>query len=154
MQENEFTENIDETEYESSTSANQNVNTKTRPDICINEKYIENMRPIPGNRSYASTTKYGQKIFVVGDSHIKIIRRNLFNNSIVGGKSYIKSFDGSNTKRLHHYITPTLVDEKPDIVVIHVGFNDINNNNYASVNINTIAENIVEIGIKKASITE
>ena len=104
------------------------------------------MRTIPGNRTYASTTKYGQKIILVGDSHVKSIRRNLFNKSIVKGKSHIKAFSGSNAKQLNHHIISTLEDDKPDIVIVHVGSNDVNNYNYREVNPIEVAQRIIDIG--------
>ena len=44
-----------------------------RLDVCTTEKYISNFKPltVPGNSNYASITKNGRKILVVGDSHIK-----------------------------------------------------------------------------------
>ena len=52
---------------------------RRRPEICITEKYINNQyqtNVIPGHCTYASTTKYGQKIYVVGDSHVRGIRKD------------------------------------------------------------------------------
>ena len=52
-----------------------------------NRKYIENKHETPRrkidprNRSYASTTDYGKKIFVGGDIHIKRISKETFNSS-------------------------------------------------------------------------
>ena len=79
-----------------------------RPLVAITEKYINAQREpprkvVPGNRSYASTTKYGKKICVVGDSHISRIKKNLFNNSIRNSKAYLNSFRGANIKRLNHF---------------------------------------------------
>ena len=46
-----------------------------------NNVHIENaVRTVLRNRSYSSSTKHGKKISVVGDSHIRRIRRNLFIN--------------------------------------------------------------------------
>ena len=44
-----------------------------RPDIRVTENYIKNFTPvtIPGNSNYASISKNGRKIHVVGDSHVK-----------------------------------------------------------------------------------
>ena len=68
-----------------------------RPDNCITEKYLnnhvtlrKNQRVVPGNKTYASVTKYGKKIVVIGDSHLKRIKRNLFKNSFDNAKSFIK----------------------------------------------------------------
>ena len=55
---------------------------------------------VPGNRSYSSTTKYDKKIYGVTDSHIRRIKRNLFNNSLYEGKAQVNGFSGGNIKRL------------------------------------------------------
>ena len=37
---------------------------------------------VAGNRSYSSTTNYGNKICVTGENHTRRIKRYLFNNSL------------------------------------------------------------------------
>ena len=100
---------------------------KRRPDICITENYIRNFTlvTIPGNSNYASISKSGCKILVVGDSHVKRIRRIDFNKELRHGEPYVRSFSGATSKQLDHYIIPSLVDDKPDAFIIHVGTNDI-----------------------------
>ena len=100
---------------------------KRRPDICITKNYIRNFTlvTISGNSNYASISKSGCKIFVVGDSHVKQIRRIDFNIELRHGKVYVRSFSGATSKQLDHYIMPSLVDDKPDAFIIHVGTNDI-----------------------------
>ena len=46
---------------------------KRRPDICVTENYIKNFTPItiPGNNNYASISKNGHKILIVGNSLVK-----------------------------------------------------------------------------------
>lgn len=116
-----------------------------RPNVCITENYIQNFNPptIPGNSSYATRAKIGKKIFVVGDSHIKRMKRLDFNKKLNSGKAFFKTFSGANTKQLSHYIIPTLVDDKPDSIIIHVGTNDILNN----ANDSELANNIIKIAI-------
>ena len=100
---------------------------KRRPDICVTENYIKNFTPvtIPGNSNYASISKKDRKILVIGDSHVKRIRRIDFHKELRNGKVYFRSFSGATRKQLDYYITPSLVDEKPDAAMIHVGTNDI-----------------------------
>ena len=49
----------------------------------ITENYVQNQkegkRRAPGNRSYADAIRYGKKILVIGDIHVRIIKRNVFN---------------------------------------------------------------------------
>ena len=121
------------------------INAKKRPDICITEKYIKNFTPTtdPGTSTYSGITKHGRKIWVVGDSHIKRIKRNDCNKELRHGKAFFRSFSGANTKQLRHYIIPTLVDDKSDAIVIHVGKNDILNH----ANHENIAHSIINIGL-------
>ena len=60
---------------------NNNNNQHRRPNICITENYLPNEKqPFkrkqirPEMRTYADTTKFGKKIFITGDSHLKRIK--------------------------------------------------------------------------------
>ena len=134
-----LTENIDDVTKSSSTniaSANSkkshyikmisHFERKRRPDICVTENYIKNFTPvkIPGNSNYASISKNGRKILLVG----KRISRIDFNKELRNGKAYFRSFSDATSKQLDHYIIPSLIDHKPDGVIIHVGTNDILHN--------------------------
>ena len=116
-----------------------------RPDICITEKYVKNftLTTVPGNSTHSGITKHGRKICVVGDSHIKRIKRNDFNKELRHGKAFFRSFSGTNAKQLRHYIIPTLIDDRPGAIVIHVGTNDILNH----ANHEDIARSIINIGL-------
>ena len=130
---------------------------KKRPDVCTTEKQIRNHRDItrkkvvPGNRSYASATHYGKKVFVVGDSHLKRINRRKFDYSLSNAKSYIKSFPGAKVEELEHYVIPHLQHQKPDATIIHIGGNNINYKDLDAIDENKIADDIINIGIKCAS---
>ena len=100
---------------------------------------------VPGNRSYSNTIKHGKKICVVGDSHVRRIKRNLFNNSLWEGKAHLNDFSGANIKRLDHFITPTLVEDRPDIVIIHVGSIDITHNAVDQIDVKDIVNRIISI---------
>ena len=117
-----------------------------RPLVCTTENYLKNFIPftVSGNSDYASTIKNGRKGLVVGDSHVKRIRRNVFNKGLKNGKAIFRSFSGANTKQLDHYMLPPLVDEKLDAVIIHVGTKD----NLTNANQEKIARNLIKIGLK------
>ena len=60
------------------------------------------------------------------------------------GKAFFRSFSGgASSKQVDHYIIPTLVDDKPDVVLLHVGTNDILSN----ANDAELANNIIIIGL-------
>ena len=96
---------------------------KRRPDICVTENHSKNFTPvtIPGNSNHASISKNGRKNLVVGDSHVKQIRRIDFNKEHRHGKANFRPFSGATSKQLDQYIIPSFVDDKPDAVFIQVG---------------------------------
>ena len=89
-------------------------NQSRRPNICTARNYLRNYNPpaVPRHSSYATVSKFGKKIFVVGDSHVKKIKRLDFNKELRSGNAFFRSFSGANSKQLNHYIIPTLVDGK------------------------------------------
>ena len=60
----------------------------------------------------------------------------------------MNGFSGANTKRLDHLITPTLVEDRPDIVIIHIGSNDIKHNTVDQIEVKDIVKSIINIGKK------
>ena len=61
-------------------------------------------------------------------------------------KGSLKYFSGANTLDLEHYIKPSLKNNRPDAVVIHLGLNDVDFRNIRSVTaVKDIAENIIKI---------
>ena len=42
-----------------------------------------------------------------------------FNKELGSCKTFFRSFSGETSKQLDHYIIPTLVDVKPDVVFLH-----------------------------------
>ena len=153
--------NIEEPNVEvinNSTRKRHNENNKNnqhrRPKICITENYLLNEKqPFkrkqirPEMRTYADTTKFGKKILITGDSHLKRIKRNKLKNSFKSAKCIMKAFGGAKIEELEHYITPHLEYEKPDIAVIHVGSNNISNKNL-NMNPAVLAQNIISTGNK------
>ena len=61
---------------------------------------------------------------------------------------YFKCFSGANAKQLDHYVIPVLVAEKPQTVVINIGSNDITKFNYHDVDVNDLANRILQIRLK------
>ena len=125
-----------------------------RTDNCITEKYLinhvtlrKNQRVVPRNKTYSSVTKYDTKIVVIGGSHLKRIKRNFLKNYFDNAKSFLKSFGGAITEHLKHYVIPSLKEQKPDIIVIHAGGNDVNYINKGNVNVNELADNIISLAM-------
>ena len=76
------------------------------------------------------------------------IKKNLFNNSITEGRAHLNSFSGATINRLDHFITPTLKEDRPDIVIICVGSDDIMHNTINDIDAKVISKCILDIGKK------
>ena len=104
-----------------------------------NEQYEEpteqrKARIVPGRRTYSEATKFGKKIFVIGDSHLNRTKMNIFQKLVNGGKTYFNVFRGATTEKFNHYILPTLHENQPDVVLLHVVSNDMNNQTKGKIN--------------------
>ena len=102
---------------------------------------LHTYHPVSENSTYSGIIKHGCIICVVDDSHIKTDRRNDFNTELRCDKAFFRSFSGANVKQSRHYIIPTLVYDKPNGIVIHVGTSDILNHD----NHENIASSIINI---------
>lgn len=117
-----------------------------RPNIVLNH-YPENdsiryrnPKFIPGNSTYAQMTRQGEKVLILSDSITTRIKIRDINRHIKNGFVFRKSFAGATPTELAHYCTPTLSDETPDSVIIHVGTNRVNKDEP-----NVIANDILNI---------
>ena len=96
-----------------------------------------------GNKRYVK--KKSIKVFC--DSIPNRIIGREFNRCIKHGQAHFKSFPGSTVKQLHYHALPTLLEEKPDIVIIHGGINDILSTRENKMPDNEIAQEILKIGM-------
>ena len=53
---------------------------------------------------------------VTGDSHLKRIKQNIFENSFDNARSIIKSFGGAKTEHMKNYVIPSLKEQKPELL--------------------------------------
>ena len=65
----------------------------------------------------------GGSIAIIGDSMLKALNPSKLRGS-TGKKISVKTFPGSTTSDTNHYVKPTL-DRNPDLLVLHVGTNDV-----------------------------
>ncbi|XP_057308123.1 uncharacterized protein LOC130646009 [Hydractinia symbiolongicarpus] len=111
------------------------------------------------NIKSSETRKNKKKIRIISDSIAKRISTREFNNHLRNSDARFKVFPGSNIKNLGHYSLSTLVDENPEIVVVHVGINDLLDIKRNKSSVNEIAEKIIKLsrvyinhGVKKVFI--
>ena len=55
-------------------------------------------------------------------------------------------FRGATSKRLNHYILPTLHEDHPDVVLLRIGSNDIHNQTKDRINTEKLKGDIINIG--------
>ena len=101
---------------------------------------------VPGRIIYLEATKFEKKICVIGDSHLNRIKDNIFQKPVNGGITYFHVFRRATSKKLNHYILPTLYEDHPEIVLRHIGSNDINNQAKDRINTGKLTGDIINIG--------
>ena len=84
---------------------------------------------------------------MIGDNHLSRINKSRFNNDNIEHRVYFKWFSGS-TKQLNYYANPPLGDEQPNTVIVHIGSNDITKFNYSKVDVEDLAQRIIDVGKK------
>ena len=128
------------------------VNNNDKHSI-INENQDAFKKPnvLSGNSTSKNKGTYRNKnntVFLIGDSRLNRINKENFRKEFQGGWVCFKCFPGVNTKQLHYYSTPMLVDEKPNTTIIHIRSNDITKSNYHTINADDSGKGIVNIGLK------
>ena len=63
------------------------------------------------------------------------------------GKATMKAFPGATTKRLNHYIVPSLEEERQDAAIVHVGIKNLLHKGKFD-EVEKLAEEIIEIGLR------
>ena len=97
-------------EKNSSTALPEEKNTildnviRRRPNICATERYIQTQQQLQkskvvpeNNNTYAGTLREGKKILMIGDSHIRRVKRDKLQNSFDNAKSFFRYFSGAKT---------------------------------------------------------
>ena len=142
--------------YTAAVSKNATSSIRKRPTITTNEKHLTNYYPpklVPGPHSYSDVAQseyektspvipdvHKPKVVVFGDSIPKRLSAFHLSNE-TGTKAKVRSFPGADTRRLQRHMEIELEHDAPDIAVIHVGTNDLDNN----VNMKKILENMTKI---------
>ena len=104
---------------------------KKKSNVYVNQnperdtKRYHNAKTIPGNSTYGDIVKDGKKVCILSDSICKRIILPKFNEHLRKKRAYKKCFDGANTKGLLHFASYVLENDKPDIVIINVGGNNM-----------------------------
>ena len=86
---------------------------------------------------------------ILGDSMLSNIRKKELNRCIKGnginGVTNIKSFSGANCEDMKSYNHPSLKNKEIDLVIIHIGTNDISNSFRTNQSVKEIANDIMKV---------
>ena len=134
---------------------NKNVTKRRRtPTPFINQfperdtlgKSFTNKRKnvVPGNTKFNEAVGFGRKAYVLGTSMVKGIRRIEFNSYLNKCSTRFRPFVGATLKQMETYVQPIINDDTPDVVILHIGCNDISDKNKSA---SDIAQGIINIGI-------
>ena len=110
---------------------------KKRPQTIVN-RYPENdkfkyekqhsskhTKTVPGNSSYSSITNKGKKVLLLTDSLCGGIKGEEINPYLKNAHLYRTIHPGAKAEDIEHYCTRTLKIDKPDMVIINCGTNNI-----------------------------
>ena len=85
---------------------------------------------------------------IFGGSIFRGIRVREFNNEIKNGYAKFKTFPGSDSREILHYVNPTLESGNYYSAVLHFGVNDLLEK---ALNMSDTVENLIE-NIRKAAV--
>ena len=128
--------------YSEAVKKHGNEKNEVRPKQAASTSWENKPRTQLNAGSFQRPNRKRPLISLVGDSIIKGIRRNEFNQHVKHMSTFVKSFPGATTDDMESYIVPTLKRE-PDALIIHCGTNDLRKDDPE-----TIAKKITEIAVK------
>ena len=142
-----------ELRVEDATSTRKRTNNNTsnesrRPTVVVNN-YTENQHSFRRKFS-ASERKFSKRknqIVIFGDSIPRGIRLHEFNYWLHKGHAQLKSFPGGTSKELLYYVEPTLKSKKFDAALLHVGVNDLLNDERQD-SVQNLLDKLKQIGLK------
>ena len=111
---------------------------------------------VSGNAAYTSQPSVKHKtnhqrkrnLFIIGDSHIKRIKRDLIVHHLSDKNISLKckNFDGADVRRIQHHLLPSLHEDQVDSIIIHGGTNDFSSNKLHITRPHDLAKKLNDIG--------
>ena len=96
------------------------VVTKENPE---NEQYFK--KTVPGVTKYSNMVKEGKKTCIIGESLIKRIDMNEFNEWLDKGTAIKRCFPGATASQLNYYIEEVLNEDDIEKIIINIGTNNL-----------------------------
>ena len=87
-------------------------------------------------------------MFIIGDSHIKQIERDLIVHHLSDKNISLKckNFDGADIRRIQHHLLPSLHEDQVNSIIIHGGTNDFSSNKLHITRPHDLAKKLIDIG--------
>ena len=158
--------NVVITRHNDTTGPIQNVVQNPRqPPVVVNnspenQHDFRRLKTLPGENSYSEVVKdhkgNGSNIVIFSDSIENFDRKTnaKINNSIRSGRVRFRNLPGGTSGELFHYMDTTLAEGNYDTAIVHIGINDIINNDSSTkvedlvLNLEKIAIELKKYGIK------
>ena len=125
-----------------------NISYKSRrPSVVVNN-YPENQHSY-GRKFSASESKFSKRkkqIVIFSDSIPRGIKLCEFNYWLHKGYAHLKSFPGGTSKELLYYVEPTLKNKNFGDALLHVGVNDLLNDE-SQDSVQNLMDNLKQIGL-------
>ena len=121
----------DENDIPTSDSQIQRAVTNRRPNICITEKYVQNMSGPTTSTVHQednTSSEYQQEVTsIISDSMTRSIRVKYFNSHLDERKEIVKisKFPAAHANQIRLYAQYSLQVDKPSRVIIAAGSNDV-----------------------------
>ena len=88
----------------------------------------------------------GKRVYIFSDSIAKGIRKKEFNSLLRNHHATLYDFPGATAKQLAYHMKPYITEDTPDVVIIHVGTNDVTKTSKSQQSAQQIANDIIYIG--------
>ena len=98
----------------------------------------------PGVNPYNVAVRDGKNTVIFSTSITKGINLREFNKEYRNGTATFRRFHAAKVKQIKHYVIPTLEDDRPKVVVLQCGGNDLPTSKVNPTPVETIANYIID----------
>ena len=142
--------NDENIEYINSNTKYRSTKVTSRPQTVVNlypdrDTLSKTVRP-GHHASFTDAVKTGRKTAIFSTSITKGIRIQDFNEIYRSGSACFRRFHGSRANGMKYHVIPTMIEEKPEVVVIHTGGNDLRTPKNNPVSVDSIVNSIIDAG--------
>ena len=108
--------------------------------ICVKRKFYLEIHPIVALHNHVRRPTFLALVWSV------MLKQKKLKKKLWSVSACIWDFRGATIKHLKHHVLPHLVDDTPDIAVLHGGYNDLGYKKKEALSTDDTANAILEIG--------